>query len=594
MSLLQRWFSKSSSTSEQEVTDVITAPEAPGLEALMRRQCELEDQVSHVALQVQQLLDKVNGLTASRDAIREELSQLGDQFVGLSVSVADAHDACEALASRMEGLAGGEVSEPRSPVLDVSVVGETLVYADEVRVVQAGWMAQLLDALEPPAAEAVVTSLVEAAQRLGIDSLSTYLEREHAGIDPVRYQWGVAVFQSQWATFEGGLDERLHPARLVGALPPWLTTVTLERLGLEPRTLNALVRDARAPQTVGDLVGYTVDALDAVKSFGEKGRRDLSRKLLAGLVAGLGLRRVPAKKDRLPLGAVLRSVLEQAEPNDIAEEPVSLMGSVLAFLATQTERDRGIFSARLAYGQQEQTLQQLGDTLGLTRERVRQLEARLVKRLAVADDLATRLAEHLKQLVTSPMTLTDLEAVDPWFEGVGAQPKFFQRLTALFVEDVFVWPLALQGPWLVSGVSEREWGDILMALRTQLEKQADAATLDADTLHTVMAEVLEAHEASALLPLVGTYLTTQWAGPVDAPEASGGRAVASLERLLVEILQEYPHGLTLQGLDEQLSDRWDLAIDEAILARVLRQFSTVTQDTKTGCWQLIPVTASST
>jgi hypothetical protein len=597
MSLLQRWFSKSSSSSSHEevMVDVVAATVAPGLEALMRRQCELEEQVSQVALQVQQLLDKVSGLTASRDAVREELSQLGDQFVGLSVSVADAHDACEALASRMEAMAGGSVTAPRYPVLDVAAVGETLVDAvPPVSAMPTGWMAQLLDGLESPVLEAVAAPLTEAAQRLGIESLAAYVAREHAGTDPVRYQWGVAVFQHQWATLEGAFEERLHPARFVGCLPPWLKGVTLERLGLEPRTLNALVRDGSAPQTVGDLAGYTVETLDAVKSFGEKGRRDLGRKLLAGLVSGLGLRRVPAKRDRLPLGAVLRSVLEQeTEFSDANEAPVSLMGGVTAFLATQTPRDQHIFSARLAYGQHEQTLQQLGDALSLTRERIRQLESRLVKRLAVSDDLATRLAEHLKQLVTSPMTLTDLESVDPWFAGVGAHPKFFQRLTALFVEDVYVWPLATQGPWLVSGVSERDWGDILTALRTQLEKHADPATLDATTLHTTMDAVLASHEASALLPLVGSYLTSQWStgdGGGDASDRRGG-AVSKLEHLLVDVLKDYPRGLTLQEVDECLSDRWELAVDEAILKRVLGHLSTVTHDAKSGRWQLVKTPA---
>lgn len=51
-----------------------------------------------------------------------------------------------------------------------------------------------------------------------------------------------------------------------------------------------------------------------------------------------------------------------------------------AFVATLSERDRKIFTSRWT-GDDSSTLQELGDTLGITRERVRQLEQRIIKRL---------------------------------------------------------------------------------------------------------------------------------------------------------------------------------------------------------------------
>jgi RNA polymerase primary sigma factor len=52
-------------------------------------------------------------------------------------------------------------------------------------------------------------------------------------------------------------------------------------------------------------------------------------------------------------------------------------------LATLTERDAMVLSARFGLdGGQEQTLEAIGAALGLTRERIRQIEAAAMSRLA--------------------------------------------------------------------------------------------------------------------------------------------------------------------------------------------------------------------
>ena len=51
-----------------------------------------------------------------------------------------------------------------------------------------------------------------------------------------------------------------------------------------------------------------------------------------------------------------------------------------AFVATLAERDRKIFTMRWMRDD-PYTLQQVGEKLGITRERVRQLEARIIKKL---------------------------------------------------------------------------------------------------------------------------------------------------------------------------------------------------------------------
>ena len=64
-----------------------------------------------------------------------------------------------------------------------------------------------------------------------------------------------------------------------------------------------------------------------------------------------------------------------------AELRSALRGKLSTFRETLKGKDLEIFDLRLATHEDPLTLQQLGDRFGVSRERVRQLEARLVGRL---------------------------------------------------------------------------------------------------------------------------------------------------------------------------------------------------------------------
>jgi RNA polymerase sigma-32 factor len=84
---------------------------------------------------------------------------------------------------------------------------------------------------------------------------------------------------------------------------------------------------------------------------------------------------------RLSLGDILPSSEISAEEGfGNAELREVFLEKVSAFLEGIDERDRRIVDERIL-AEEPKTLQELGDELGLTRERVRQLEARTVDRL---------------------------------------------------------------------------------------------------------------------------------------------------------------------------------------------------------------------
>lgn len=89
--------------------------------------------------------------------------------------------------------------------------------------------------------------------------------------------------------------------------------------------------------------------------------------------------------------------------------------------------------ARRALCWPARSLAEVGQELGITRERVRQLEQKIARRLDDSGDLARRLdAEllRLRQERSTPLSLTDLASLSLWFAGA-ARPRHHRRLGGL-------------------------------------------------------------------------------------------------------------------------------------------------------------------
>src|SRR5262249_17753389 len=121
--------------------------------------------------------------------------------------------------------------------------------------------------------------------------------------------------------------------------------------------------------------------------------------------------------------------------NPLESETVhsTLIECVKASLLKYPERARDIMFKRMGLGQRPATLQELGDQHGVTRERVRQIEAAVTKRLIreeIWDDLLTEKLAGLMENRRMPLPLKGIEAVDSWFAGMGQEEEALAYLLA--------------------------------------------------------------------------------------------------------------------------------------------------------------------
>ncbi len=262
-----------------------------------------------------------------------------------------------------------------------------------------GWIAAFLDH-RPDLAE------VFSDARIFDDA--SYLDAEGNLTWEARYRAGIFRFRAIIG------DHHDDPCAIVRAAPPWLKERLIATIGFSVRVANVFVtQDIR---TVADIERFDLSQLLRIQNFGRKSADDLRASLMDALEEGPFS--VSAKIERV--GAE------------------SLRVEIHRTLATLEERQRDILTRRMGLGRASQTLQTIADDYDITRERVRQIESKVVKRLigeAYWDDLLSGKLDTLLSGREFPLPVLGVEAVDKWFVGVSEWPDALRYILTNFCGD---------------------------------------------------------------------------------------------------------------------------------------------------------------
>ena len=228
-------------------------------------------------------------------------------------------------------------------------------------------------------------------------------------------------YQAGLFRFSGLLGDAYHdPCTIARAAPPWLAERSFESMDVTVRVANVFVNQQIS--TVAELARHELSDLLAMQNFGQKSIRDLAASLLHALDGG-----PPKTAGRAIDGGPFKIGFE-CEPD--SEDGVDISRSLLAgldeTLAGLTDRERDILTRRMGLKRPAETLQAISESHGITRERVRQIESKVVKRAikeAAWDDLLTAKLHRLLDGREFPLPLLGVEAVDEWFAGCQRAPQ---------------------------------------------------------------------------------------------------------------------------------------------------------------------------
>ena len=304
-----------------------------------------------------------------------------------------------------------------------------------------GWVASFL--MESPSFAGTFSSIK-------IYDDASYLEEEAKLERKVRHRSG--VFRAHHLVGVSYDD----PCELARAVPPWLAERDLSTLGLPIRANN--VFRVSGITTVTDLADWSPEALLKQQNFGRKTLEDTLQALNAALNEG-------------PLRTATGG--DNNEPSQLLTE---MRRSLLSF----SDRERDILVRRLGFETMPETLQQVADGYNITRERIRQIEARATARWireSYWDDILEQKVARLLIGRSFPLPVAGVEAIDPWFRGVSSHSEFFRNLVQavckgrihfVAIEGIYYFSLMDQEYWvrlvseaeaLLSSGSGQEWSE---------------------------------------------------------------------------------------------------------------------------------------
>lgn len=243
------------------------------------------------------------------------------------------------------------------------------------------------------------SELLEIAKNAGITDEKSYLRREQLLDAAHRSRLGYCRLQILLEK-----KDSQNPIEIARCSPPWLLVRPILSLGLPVRAENSL-RVAHIHMVI-DLARFPRQGgLLDLPNFGIKTYRDVAKALMAVLHEG-------------PLSLMTN------ETKDDKNTPLSRESTFVEALEAVIKglpKGRDIIVSRMGFAGKHSTLQEIGDVMGVTRERIRQIEARAIRTLsaqplwsgAVVPKIEAMLADRAE-----PLPLLGLDVFDPWFRGV--------------------------------------------------------------------------------------------------------------------------------------------------------------------------------
>ena len=319
-----------------------------------------------------------------------------------------------------------------------------------------GWVGDL---------SSIAPDLPAAAASVGIWDDESYAEREGALVHDVRQKLGVARF----ILLTGSQPSQENILENIRACPPWFRSSRLHHLQLTARQAN--VFRAHGLATVDDVGKLGTSGLLKLNNMGRKSVSELAVTLYRSMLDGPVQTVFDRKEDDAnPPPVTTTDDLVVAAFESTAQRMPGIRDAIVDSVQCLKNNERSVLAARMGFGCARLTLQEISNSVGVTRERVRQIEVKICKVLRTQTrwvEIEQRI-DGLLRGRTMPLLLDGLSAIDPWFEGLtdlrGPMEFIFDRLL-----DRRLNILDVDGTLCVSRLSEDEWGSEVRAARRMLE-----------------------------------------------------------------------------------------------------------------------------
>lgn len=280
----------------------------------------------------------------------------------------------------------------------------------------------------------------------GIVDDQTYFEKENRLSDKYRYLAGAFRFRCLLDSID--LES---PQAVLSISPPWVLDCPINRISLTVRCNNILVR--LGVKKVSELRKYPDYQLVKIKGFGRKSLVDLANSLREAVGDFSDNQSSEANPGQAP---TVDDILLQRHFRSFTECLDKVFGEF-------EEQKAFVVHCRMGFVAECKTFQEIGDYVGLTRERVRQIELSVCQSVQAKPVWKEKVVSSIKNILSereSGLPLVGLEVIDPWFTGVDKLVTAFEYVLENFCQGE-ISLIRTKSDIFVSTISQAEWDSAL-------------------------------------------------------------------------------------------------------------------------------------
>lgn len=419
-----------------------------------------------------------------------------------------------------------------------------LFYALSAKKEFTGWLKVLQD--ENP-------SLESECLKLLIFDDKTYLEKRHELTDQISRELDLIRFEQ----LKLSIDTE-DPSQLIPLLPSPILNAHISQLGLTVRTSNVFsIQDIFC---LRDALGIKLTDMLKWPNFGKKSAKDLCELLIASATKLTFQLPNPSSKNinLIEQENLINGPAAEYEnqSNDYTFEHIKQVPLKEHFensLALLSENARLILEYRTGYKEPIKTLEEVGRLLGVTRERIRQVQKKNINKIIDTEYWDDCIAIKIGNLLIDrdqPLYLEMLEVEDDWFSGFIGNYQHLAAIIQLFSENQ-IQLLTINGAVVISRISQDDWDSLISGFRKSLRAKASECRWTRDDIKLIFKADLESKGAVELLPVLSdTFSDTLQFNSEDEVLIAYGK---SSESAVFTVLQQAESPLHYSELADRAS-----------------------------------------
>ena len=260
---------------------------------------------------------------------------------------------------------------------------------------------------------------------------------------------------------------------------------------------------ANSIRHIGELVQCTEVELLKIPNLGKMSLKEIKDALTAyGLSLGTRLESWPPDgSGETPEDTIDKSYLVHLN-SQVAQSP--LITHLERTLNELDEVDRIVLQGRLGYKGKLLTLEEIGEKLDVSRERVRQRQTKYVNRIVAQEYWDDMIGIRIGQLLLDreePLILELLDIEDAWFKGFGDNYIYLAHTIQLFSKNA-VCVIKAAGRNIVTRINQNEWDVLVRELRGRLKQKAEEKQWSQSDIEQYLETSLSEYSSQELVPLL--------------------------------------------------------------------------------------------